>query len=360
MNIDQTLHLSNSKTNIKYQNWDSSFRLLQISAVTFLTAVLYIVYSYIGKPWAPIEIQMMMYNAHIFVNVPILLLISFLAYKKRSGQILMPILAIYSVISISIHSYILSFLPSYTPFLTEGYLGVLWIFIVSGMTFRFALVSASCCVVILLVSASFYMKELDAFVIHSFWIICSFSFGFLGALLFERSRKKIFQTQQELEKLAITDALTGVFNRNKMNQIVPEEIARAHRYASTFGFLMIDIDHFKKINDAFGHDIGDQVIKKIARLLSASIRDNDMLVRWGGEEFVIVALEVNSSNLESFSNKLRETIEEASFDVVGNVTISIGATLLMRDDTQDSILLRADQALYQAKDLGRNNSMIKI
>ncbi|MEW6991512.1 GGDEF domain-containing protein [Colwelliaceae bacterium 6441] len=350
---------SNSDSDSRYQEWDKPARLVQISSVCFLTAVLYLIFTFIGKSWAPEPIQDIMFHAHIFINMPLLLLISLLARHKQFYHFVLLTLAIYSLVSLSIHSYIVSLLPSFTPFLVEGYLGVLWIFIVSGLTFNYALSCAIFGSAILIGSASYYMTQSDDFVIHVFWILCSFSFGILGALIFDRSRKAVFFTQQKLQKLAVTDPLTGAYNRNKMNQIVSGELNRASRYKHTFGLLMIDIDHFKNVNDSFGHDIGDKVLKTVASLLSSTIRDNDILIRWGGEEFIVIALEFKESNLETFCEKLRKVIEQETFATVGSITISIGATLFKEHDTQDTMLKRADKALYHVKAQGRNNWAIE-
>ena len=337
-----------------YKKWDEPARQVQISAITFLTALLYIIFTFIDKSWASEQVQVLMLKIHLFAVVPILLTISFLAYKKRFYNLVMQALALFPVFSISCHVYIASKLSNYAPFLTEGYLGVFWIFVVSGMTFRYALASASMSSIILLVSGFYIMSDPDIYTMHVFWIFCSFSFGFLGALIFDRSRKAIFMSQQELHHLAVTDELTGAFNRNHLNSVLSQEMARDLRYDKTFGLLIIDIDHFKNINDTFGHAVGDKVLQKVVQVLSKFIRSNDTLVRWGGEEFVVIAIEVDEKTLNHLCEKLRNKIEDGSYGSVDKVTVSIGATLFRKDDTQDALLSRADKALYEAKGKGRN------
>ena len=340
-----------------YKKWDEPARLIQISAITFLTALLYVIFTFLDKSWASEQVQVLMLKIHLVAVVPILLAISFLAYKKRFYNIVMPALALFPVFSISCHVYITSKLINYAPFLTEGYLGVFWTFIVSGMTFRYALASASVSSIILLVSGFYIISEPDIYTMHVFWIFCSFSFGFLGALIFDRARKAIFMSQQELHHMAVTDELTGVFNRNYLNSVLSREMARNLRYDRRFGILIIDIDHFKNINDTFGHAVGDKVLRMVAQILSTYIRSSDTLVRWGGEEFVVVAIEVNDEKLKHLCEKLRRNIEDGSYGSVEKITVSIGATLFRKDDTQDALLLRADKALYEAKEKGRNISI---
>lgn len=341
-------------TYLLYKKWDEPTRQVQISAITFLTALLYIIFTFLDKSWASEQVQVLMLKRNLFLTTPILLAISFLAYKKRFYTIVVPALALFPVVSMLSHVYIASQLGNYFPFVTEGYLAVFWIFVVSGMTFRHALLSASMAAIILIVSGFYIMSDRDLYTMHIFWIFCSFSFGCLGALMFDRSRKAVFMSQQELHHLAVTDELTGAFNRNHLKSVLSQEMARDIRYDKTFGLLIIDIDNFKNINDTFGHAVGDEVLRKTAQILSASIRSNDTLVRWGGEEFVVIAIEVNETTLKHLCEKLRNKIEENSFGAVEKVTVSIGATLFRKDDTRDALLSRADKALYQAKNEGRN------
>lgn len=337
-----------------YEEWDKPARQIQISAITCLTALLYVIFTFLDKSWASEHVQDLMLKIHLLIIVPMLLTISFLAYKKRFYNFVMFALAVYPIISMSCHAYIASQLTNYLPFLIEGYMGVFWIFIISGMTFGYALVSAIVSSIILLVSAFYFMNQADTYNMYVFWILCSFSFGFLGALISDRSRKAIFMSQQEMHRLAITDPLTKVFNRNKLNTVLSQEIGRGLRYDKTFGLLMIDIDHFKIVNDTFGHNEGDKVLQKTAQVLSKFIRKNDTLFRWGGEEFIVVALEVDEQSLIRFCDKLRKKVEDEYYGAAGKITVSVGATLFRENDSQDILISRTDKALYAAKEKGRN------
>lgn len=124
-----------------------------------------------------------MLKVHLFAIIPMLLTISFLAYKKRFYHIVLPLLTLFPTVSISSHMYIVGKLTNYAPFLVEGYLGVLWVFIVSGMTFKHALVNAVIPTLVLLVSGFYIINDTYIYTMHVFWIFCSFSFGFLGAFL---------------------------------------------------------------------------------------------------------------------------------------------------------------------------------
>lgn len=159
---------------------------------------------------------------------------------------------------------------------------------------------------------------------------------------------------EKLKEMASTDPLTGAYNRRRFNEVMQAELARAKRYGTTIALIIFDIDHFKRINDTFGHSAGDQVLLKLALLVSGSIRDTDIFARWGGEEFVILATNCDTQCPDSLAEKIRQMIEVYPFDEVGKVTCSFGVTEYYAGDDQESILKRADSNLYRAKETGRN------
>ena len=160
--------------------------------------------------------------------------------------------------------------------------------------------------------------------------------------------------EEEINRLAVTDALTGVWNRRHGQQTLAADLAEARRYGPPLSLLMLDIDHFKAINDTHGHQAGDLVLVDLCRRLTANLRPSDMLVRWGGEEFVILARHCDLDAAIALAEKVHALISSAVFDEVGAVTVSIGVTALRPDDTLDRWLDRADRALYEAKAAGRN------
>jgi len=164
--------------------------------------------------------------------------------------------------------------------------------------------------------------------------------------------------KSELEHLAITDKLTGINNRFKIDELLQNEIIRSQRYYHIFALAIIDIDNFKKINDNYGHQIGDSVLIKIAKILKENIRNVDHLGRWGGEEFVIICPETSLEGSLKLMEDLRKTIESENFEGIETVTASFGLTLFILDDDSTSILKRADDALYKAKEEGRNKVVV--
>lgn len=172
------------------------------------------------------------------------------------------------------------------------------------------------------------------------------------ALLAEVARRQ--ELEEELRKLASIDKLTGIFNRRVFDDAIKKEMERAKRYLHPMSLILFDIDHFKQINDTHGHPVGDQILKELARIVSARIRIHDVFARWGGEEFIILGVNSDTEACSRLAEKLRILIESHDFPSIGKLTCSFGVASLHSDDSVDSIVKRADEALYNAKHGGRN------
>jgi len=159
---------------------------------------------------------------------------------------------------------------------------------------------------------------------------------------------------QELERLAATDKLTETYNRMKYEEIINRELERVRRYGQPLSLIMFDLDHFKEINDRYGHIAGDHTLKGIADIAKEHMRKIDYLFRWGGEEFMIVASETGIGQARSLAERIRKAIEDHSLKGVGKITASFGITQFQEGDTDDTLIKRVDTALYTAKISGRN------
>ncbi len=171
------------------------------------------------------------------------------------------------------------------------------------------------------------------------------------------SKVKLVETIEELKQLALNDSLTELGNRRFGEMKLYAMLNEYRRYGWQFGVLFIDIDHFKSINDALGHDVGDRVLQMVARTLANNVRSFDLVCRWGGEEFVVLITSITLDRLVSIAEKLRALVAESSFMVNGEpvrATVSIGATLVHSEDTEESLVKRADELMYQSKQQGRN------
>lgn len=173
----------------------------------------------------------------------------------------------------------------------------------------------------------------------------------------------ILKHSSELEQLANTDSLTGINNRRSLIDKLDEELHRAERYNRPLSLLMVDIDHFKHVNDQYGHNAGDAVLIEFCRTIKSALRKNDSFGRIGGEEFAIILPETTLENAIVVAELLRQKIENALIEIQDGlrlqITSSFGATVALPvNDTISEIMRRADVALYQAKDGGRNRVMI--
>ncbi len=159
----------------------------------------------------------------------------------------------------------------------------------------------------------------------------------------------------KFEEMSVIDHLTGIYNRVKFEQELQKEIDRVVRYnTEPFSVLFFDIDHFKKVNDNYGHAMGDVVLQQLCQTVSKHMRLTDILARWGGEEFVVILPSTPLEGAREVAEKIRHTINELVFDELGNISCSFGVGQFVPSDNFHSLILRVDEAMYKAKANGRN------
>ncbi len=174
-----------------------------------------------------------------------------------------------------------------------------------------------------------------------------------------RHNNELQEVNKKLTKMSQNDQLTGLPNRYYLHEAFENALQTYRRYKHQFAVIILDIDYFKKVNDTHGHVVGDEVIKKIADMLSDNLRDTDIVGRWGGEEFLIVCPETNNAGAKAVAEHMRELIADADFGLnSGNVTASFGVTEYNENEQVDECIKRADMALYRAKELGRNRTIV--
>jgi len=188
----------------------------------------------------------------------------------------------------------------------------------------------------------------------------------VGAVQMFNDRSSAVAVRQRLErceKMALLDPLTDSPNRRYIRMSLRSRLDEMFRYGWRFGILFMDIDHFKRVNDVYGHDAGDEVLKMIARTLLNNSRPFDILGRWGGEEFTAIITNVTEEHLYSIANRFRLLVENSVVHTGSEpirVTISIGATFAERNDTADTLLRRADRLMYHSKTCGRNRVSTRL
>lgn len=155
--------------------------------------------------------------------------------------------------------------------------------------------------------------------------------------------------------VAEKDELTQIYNRVKFNKAMSLALREAEVYQEDFTITLFDIDYFKQVNDKYGHNAGDRVLVQLSLLVKSQLRDKDIFARWGGEEFIILSQASTQNEAFIVANRLRESIEAFPFDDIESLTCSFGVSQYRDNDTASTLLARADEALYKAKENGRNN-----
>ncbi len=184
--------------------------------------------------------------------------------------------------------------------------------------------------------------------------------GLLAAVLYLHTsfyrRERLLS--ERLESLATTDALTRAGNRTRFEEDFARHLMEAERYGRTLSIIMLDIDHFKRINDRYGHTVGDLVLRQLTKVVEAQIRSADAFYRWGGEEFCVLSPETMLEGARESAERIRNAVAGADFGAVSGVTVSLGVAQWQDGESADVLLNRVDGALYAAKQAGRNRVVI--
>ncbi len=181
-----------------------------------------------------------------------------------------------------------------------------------------------------------------------------------AAVLCDNSPKAaILQRLEDLQKMALYDPLTNLGSKGYAEMSLRSRIEEMQRYGWIFGALFIDLDHFRRINELHGHDVGDKVLQMVGKTLLNNMRSSDILGRWGGEEFLAIILNVNKHQLYSVANRLRLLVKNSGFRIgpdIIQVTVSVGATLAQPKDTPETFIKRVDELMHQSKSSGRDRA----
>ena len=173
----------------------------------------------------------------------------------------------------------------------------------------------------------------------------------------------IYEERRKLSDLLTQDKLTGISNRRYLDFHLHNMKEEFEKFDSSFGILFFDIDHFKNVNDIHGHEIGDEILKLVSQILESNIRNEDLIGRWGGEEFIAVMKVSDKIELKNVAEKLRVLILSSPYKLDDfkkvSVTISIGGTMFKKSDDIASLISRADANMYESKETGRNKVTIK-
>lgn len=214
----------------------------------------------------------------------------------------------------------------------------------------------------IVVAAVMWAKGLDRFTVINAWCFLGLSLvvGLLLARVFEESNRRAFALEEALSREARTDALTGIDNRRALDERGISELRRGSRNGKPTSVILLDIDHFKRINDDYGHTVGDRVIQAVAHTLSTILRSTDRIGRWGGEEFLVILPETEAEEAARLAERMRSAIAIVPLlkQPIVKATISLGLASVVTqgvvEEAWNEVLKAADGALHRAKDEGRN------
>lgn len=333
--------------------WYRQAKIPQIRYVAFLTTLLYLIYAATEQSVAADQHGMRLL-VHGGLVSAILLAVGVMSFYSALYRPMMALLIAAPIGAVVANLYFNSRQGDFAYYVPEIYLNLMWTFTVSGLALRQATITASVSLLLLLAATLGGSLEPGVQRLHLVWVLASFSFGLLSAFVLEKAHKTMFLNQSRLALSASIDGLTGLWNRARIDQFFAEEVARAERYGTPFSLILIDIDHFKSVNDTHGHTTGDAVLRQFAALLRDNVRAVDKVGRLGGEEFLIVLPEANEQQAQAAARTLQQRINGFDFDTVCRRTASFGVTQFLADESPHSMLERVDRALYRAKENGRN------
>ena len=347
------LHGLSDATRQEFATWYRQAKVPQIRYVAFLTALLYLVYAVVEQQVARDQLTLRLL-IHGVVVPATLLAVGIMSFYPQLYRPMLALLIASPVNATINHLYLNSHHHDFAYFSPELYLILIWIFAISGMTLRQAVFTGGTAAVPILATTLGDSLQPGLQHLHLVWTLAATSFGLLSVFMLEKVHKTMFLQQSQLALSASIDGLTGLWNRARIDQFFAEEIARAQRYGTPFSVILIDIDHFKSVNDTHGHAVGDTVLRQFAALLRRNVRAVDKVGRLGGEEFLIILPDADSEQARAAARTLQQRLEDFAFDTVQRKTASFGVAQFREGDDLPSMLERVDRALYKAKADGRN------
>lgn len=347
------LHNSSPATCAHFAAWYRQAKVAQIRYVAFLTMALYLVYAAIELNVAG-DAHGLRLLLHGGVIPGLLLATGLMSFRPTLRRPMIALLMTAPTFAVAVNLHFNYGHADFAHFAPELYLNLIWTFAISGLRLRQAMLTASISALIILAVTFTDSLQPGAQRLHLIWILASFSFGLLCAQVLEKAHKEIFLQHRDLALSASTDGLTGLWNRARIDQFFAGELARAQRYGTPFSLILMDIDHFKSVNDSHGHTVGDNVLRQFATLLRQNVRNVDKVGRLGGEEFLIVLPEADAQQARSAATLLQQRINAFVFDTVQHKSASFGVTQYDGDRSTQAMLDRVDRALYLAKANGRD------
>lgn len=353
------LGLKDKEMIYQYTHWHYEQNNKQIQYILALTGIIYILMGLVNLSTFSSDNYSMLVFIQLFLIPSYAFFISYLAYKKATFSSLETLLFLAPIFTVLIHTFLFPNMSSYSTYQTELYLLIFWTLTISGLRLEKAIIASFIVFIIGILYPYFFFQDHEsAFILHTMWMSISILFGTVGGFLIYQSNKETFKKEKELQHLATVDTLTGLNNRHYLTKYSDTAFASAKRHKEEISIIICDIDHFKEVNDTYGHLTGDKVIQAFASLLQENKRTEDLTARYGGEEFVMVLPKCNALSAKDKAEKIRIALCKMEIEGI-KITASFGVAQMtsLHKDFED-ILKDADEALYRAKKNGRNQVIV--
>jgi len=352
------LHREDATVRRAFDAWHRQVRIPQVRYIAFLTALMYLLYAAVEQSVAT-DLQAPRLLAHAVLVPGLLLVVAAMSFRARLQRPMWALLMVAPVIANGANLYLNTGSPQFLVFAPEIYLSIMWTFAISGLPLRQASMAALAIVVLVIAAAFRNAMPGELIQLHLLWVLAAFSFGGMSAFILEKAHKHTFLQQRQLARSAQIDELTSLWNRAHIERLFEEERARAERYGQPFSVILVDIDHFKAVNDTWGHSAGDAVLRQFAELLRQNLREVDAIGRIGGEEFFVLLPQTPVAQAQLVASGLQARINAFDFETVGRRTASFGVTEYRPGESRVDTFDRADQALYAAKENGRDRIEVR-
>lgn len=369
-----TLHFDSSSLDKQFDDSIRAFRNPQMRLAMLLVSFLYGILGLLDPYFSDGEVVSKAQLLHFLVIIPMLWIAIAIGSVNKTNKFFVPFAVITTATAALCHLYLVHLTGLRSPYVPELYFMVLWIFTVAGFRLRLATPLAMGIILAAILNAALLPnQESSVLYAYYFWLLVSLSLAYLGGHLLEYYSKINFYNtqllledieerkalQEQLQHAAFHDPLTGLPNRMLLDDRLDILISRAQRTKKKMGWIYVDLDHFKQVNDTFGHSVGDTLLTIVAQRLRECVRDTDTVGRLGGDEFTVLLDGIYSENeVLVIAEKIRAELEtpyDIGRDQDFKTSASIGVALYPDHGNDEASLSKsADEAMYRSKSEGKN------
>ena len=345
-------NFENPELSEKFQDWNWKNNRLHISIASIVSAIVYLFYYQINRIVAPEDVMGYMLIVQVSV-VPLMLFFASQLARNANSVYYNRVASVLVIIPIIIAMTVLSIVDEIQNkymYLSEIYFIMFWIFAISGIRLLHATISATIVLILSFISTLLiFPLPVNVFILHTFWMTLSFSFGFYIAYKIEHLNKAIFMGNEGLIASYVEQNLKELTEVSDVEIVIKREISRYERYDHSFSALLLNIDHFEDIGQMHGKQIQALILVELSIILKEYTRLTDIIIPLENHDFFILYQETDKDTVMKLANKLHNRITSNSFKKVENINISIGLVSHLKHDTYTSIMSRCESALAMAK-----------